>query len=418
MISFSIPAPIRKLYDQNKDLFKECGLNFRSASHLLSLFAFGFKTLSDLARAFPGSYSVSSLSRQVQCFESNRFMRRMQKSILKKYDGKFNPDDFVFALDDTSNPKYGKGIFRNFPFRSSSGPYHGQKILVLVLVDIRRKIALPLSYAFLTGKKAPNHIPAPSVALRLLYEVVALGFPQLPVVTDSWFDSVDFMRELKKLGLNFCGEIKSNRLVRSNPGNQVPWRHLNEIFMSVDRTRLAPRSAQNARPKKRGKAFAQLILQLKNLTKPLKVIAVYNRKNGINAFAYYATTDLSLSGEKLWQYSRARWCIESLFRDLKQNLSLGCLPCENEPGADLAVCLPLMLVTSIRLDNSATWKIDQTDTIGKTLAHLREKALMASIEFIIHNPEHEKVEIFKGRRFDLRRKPVDHHGENVYKKCA
>ena len=45
MISFSIPAPIRKLYDQNKDLFKDCGLNFRSASHLLSLFAFGFKNI-------------------------------------------------------------------------------------------------------------------------------------------------------------------------------------------------------------------------------------------------------------------------------------------------------------------------------------------------------------------------------------
>jgi Transposase DDE domain len=418
VISFNIPAPIRKVYDQYKDLFDDCDLNYKSATNLISLFAFCFKTLSDFVRAFPGSYSVSSLSRDVQDFKPNRFIRRMQKSILRKYKGEFNSDDFAFAIDDTANPKYGDGIFRNFPFRSSSGHYHGQKILALVLVDIKRNIAIPISYAFLTGKKDPHHIPAPSVALRLLKEALVVGFPCLPVLTDSWFDSVDFIREIKGMNLKFCGEIKSNRLVRNNPGPRVPWSHLQSLFKEKSRSRLTSRKSQKRRREKRGKSFSELILYLKNLGSPLNIVAVYNRMNGINAFAYYATTDLTMSGEKLWQYSRARWSIECLFRDLKQNLSFGCIPCEGEPGADLAVCIPFMLITSIRLDSSAVWKIDKLITIGKMLSQLKEDALSTSIDFLIHNPNHEKVSIFKARRSNVRAKPTNLCGKDSLDKCA
>jgi hypothetical protein len=418
MISFNIPSPIRKMYDQYKDLFNECGLNYTSATNLISLFAFGFKTLSDFVRGFPGSYSVSSLSRNVQEFRPNRFIRRMQKSILRKYKGEFNCNDFVFAIDDTANPKYGDRIFRNFKFHSSSGHYHGQKILALVLVDIKRNISIPISYAFLTGKKDSHHVPAPSVALRLLKEALTIGFPHFPVITDSWFDSVNFIREVKKMKLKFCGEIKSNRLVRSNPGPTVPWSHLKSLFKEKPRSRLNSRKKQKRRREKRGKSFSEFILYLKNLGSPLKIIAVYNRMNGANAFAYYATTDLTMSGEKLWQYSRARWSIECLFRDLKQNLSFGRVPCEGEPGADLAVCIPFMLITSIRLDSSAIWKTDKTTTIGKTLSQLKEDALSTSIDFLIHSPNHEKVCIFKARRANVGAKPRNHCGNNLLDKCA
>jgi hypothetical protein len=418
VISFNIPAPIRKVYDQYKDLFDDCDLNYTSSTNLLSLFAFGFKTLSEFVRGFPGSYSVSTLSRNVQNFEPKRFLRRMQKSILRKYRGDLNPEDFAFAIDDTANPKYGEGIFRSFPFHSSTGHYNGQKILVLVLVDLKRNIAIPISYEFLTGKRDPYHVPAPSVALKLLEGALSVGFPCLPVIADSWFDSVDFIRDLKKMNLTFCGELKSNRLVRKNPGSAVPWSHLTITFKEQIRSRLSFRKNQNRRRKKRGKSFSELILYLKNFGSPLKVVAVYNRLNGVNAFAYYATTDLTMSGERLWQYSRARWSIECLFRDLKQNLSFGCIPCGGEPGADLAVCIPLMLITSIRLDSSAIWKNDKSITVGKTLSQLKERALLTSIEFLLNNPSHEKVKVFRARRSNIGAKPINHCGGDLLRKCA
>jgi hypothetical protein len=268
-----------------------------------------------------------------------------------------------------------------------------------------------LGYTFLTSKKDTEHTPAPQVALEGLKNLLAAGFPKLPVVTDSWFDSTDFIQQLKFMGLEFCGEIKASRLVRTNPGPFVKWMKLAMAFKNRDRKRLPASQSQKRRQQKRGKAFSELFAHIKNLGLPIKIIAVYNRKNGVNAFAYYATTNLSLSGVKLWQFSRARWCIECLFRDLKQNLSFGRLPCGGESGADLAVCLPLMLITSMRLDSAAVWNEDPSITIGKIVANHREKALRSSIDLIVHNPKHEKVRRLKARRANLRSKPINRCGE-------
>jgi hypothetical protein len=407
MINCSVLSAVRQVYDQYGDLFSECGLNYKASCAILSAPVMGVKTLSDLVRTCPWTYSVSTCSRNVQAFQPGRFMRRMQARILKRYKGNLDPNDFCYAIDDTANPKYGAGIFRSHPSYSSSGPYHGQKVLLVVLIDMKRNIALPLCYAFLTSKKDPNHQPAPQVALDCLKTLLDAGFPKLPVVTDSWFDSADFIQKLRDFGLDFCGEIKSSRLARTNPGQFVKWRKLPQLFKSATRKRLPPRTSQQRRRQKRGKAFSELIAVVKKLGRPLKIIAVYNRMNGVDAFAYYATTNLSLSGEKLWQLSRARWSIECLFRDLKQNLSFGRLPCGGESGADLAVCLPLILVTSMRLDGSAVWKADEYSTIGKILETQREKALSDSIDLIIYNPKHGKIQRMAARRSKIRSKPTN-----------
>jgi hypothetical protein len=393
--------------DQYKDLFSERGINYRAATSLISLPVLGVDTLSDLARSLPGSYSVSTLSREVQKFSPNRFLRRMQARVLRGYKGadQIDPANFCYAIDDTANPKYGDGIFRSHPNHSSSGPYKGQKIIFVALVDIARGIALPLTYAFLTSKKDPAHVKAPSVALSLLQKLLDGGFPRVPVVTDSWYDAVEFIGGLQKMGLTFAGEIKSTRNVQG-PERGAPWTKLHHAFAAIERTRLQPRRSQRRRSQRRGKAYAQRSLRLNNMNGPLNVIGAYNRIDGAYAFAYYATTDLSMPGEKLWQYSRARWCIECLFRDLKQNLSFGRLHCEGEPGADLSVCLPLMLVVSLRLDGPATWG-SARETIGKTLASAREKAFADAIELMVNNPDHPKVALLRARRANIRKKPTN-----------
>jgi IS4 transposase len=64
----------------------------------------------------------------------------------------------------------------------------------------------------------------------------------------------------------------------------------------------------------------------KKYPKMLNALAVYNRRNGKNAFAYYVSTDLKMIGARIWEITRARWKIEWMFPDLKQNLSFGSLP--------------------------------------------------------------------------------------------
>lgn len=411
MISVSVPSAARKVYDQLNAEFSFCGIDYNCACALITMLIMGLDSFSETVRRCPWSPSVSSLSRATAMFEPNRFMRRLQNKVLKKYQGDLNPDDFCYAIDDTANPKYGDSIYRRYYFHSSKGPYTGQKVLVIALVDIKRGYAIPLSYFFLTSKKEPGHRSAFDVALDELKELLSAGYPKIPVVADSWFDSVDFIRRLKVLGLDYCVELKSTRLVRENPGLHVKWQKLLSLFGGKEKQRLPQLASQKRRKAKRGKAFSETYLYVKNLGSSLKTIAVYNRINGQKPFAYYATTDLSMTGAKLWMFSRARWNIETLFRDLKQNLSFGRLACEGESGAHLAVCLPLTLIASMRLDGSAIWEKDSKTSIGKTVEHQRKMALVRSLTFIFNNQNHRKILTMKARNANPKVKPTNHCGD-------
>ena len=410
MISCNIPAGLRKLADRNKDLFEGRLAVFANICGLFSFYLPRCKSLSDLARRCPFTHSVSDLSRAVHAFDGPRFMRRLWASILRRYKGKaLDPEDFCYAIDDTDNPKYGKTTFRGGVWHGSKGKYRGQKVLVLVLVDINRGFAIPLSYAFVAKKDDEGYKPGWQLGLDLFESLLDEGFPALHVTADSWFDSVDFIKGLTALGLPFSGELKGNRLAKSNPGPRVKWQHFPKIFKEARRARLYTRldNSKIKQRKKRAKCGAQKVVMIKGYKSPIKMLAVYNRLNGKNAFAYYATTDLSLTGARLWELSRARWKIECLFRDLKQFLSFGRLPSGGKEAADLAVCFPFMIYTSLRLDAPEYWGLEKLEAIGIMVGRLREKELNASIALITAKPGHLKVTKLRARRQRIHKKPVD-----------
>lgn len=363
----------------------------------------GISRLCDLVRTLPWSGSVSSLSRYAGQFKENRFMKRNLKRVLDKI-AQSEHGEFCFAIDDTANPKYGN-CFSSFNFGSSAGKYFGQKILVLGIVNLRSRKIYPLQYAFLKGKKDPEHIPANLVAIELLHLVIDFGYPPFPVTTDSWFDSKEFISSVHALGCDFAGELKSNRTVKNNPGPKNPMIKLKEWFKNKVRNRL-PQTRYQKRAEKRGKAYSEDILYIKNLGRPLKIIAVYNQINGSKAFAYYATTNLTMTGAQLWKMSRARWAIEVMFRDLKQSLSFGCLTAGGEGGAHLSVCIPLILYSSIMADSMKIWGNNKKDTLGTLIKKLREDAFTKSIDHIVHQPDGAKIKSLKYRRRNLNQKPT------------
>jgi len=351
---------------------------------------------------------VSDLSRATFSFRPNRFMRRNQKRILKKLAGR-DHGDFCFAVDDTANPKYGTTFCSNF--HSASGPFFGQKILVLAIVDLKTHQAFPISYVFLTGKKDPNHVPAQHRAIDLLQEAIHCGFPPLPVTCDSWFDSREFIDSVIQMGCIFAGELKGNRRASAGPKGFVT-RKLASIFRFLPKNRL-PQTRYQKRKEKRGKAFSQKKLFIAQLGIPLKVIAVYNRINGIKPFAYYATNDTSMTGARLWMYSRGRWAIEVLFRDLKQFFGFGSLTAGGEGGAHMAVCLPLILVTSIRLDPEVVWKSKEGETPGAIVRRNCEEGLTKTIDAIIFGPKTKRIAKLRARRSFPTKKPRDFCGEKM-----
>ncbi len=405
-----VPKAIRDVYFLFKDIFADHNYGYLDACSILLFFLTGSDYFCQHVRNCPWSPSVSTLSRLSKSFNPNRFMRRNRERIFKFLNSK-NHADFCFAVDDTSNPKYGSQLsFSSYFGRSGSQTYFGQKILVLVIVDLKTKISYPISYCFLTSKKDLEHIPAQTRAIDLIKEATEYGFPPLTVTADSWFDSKEFIESVRSFGCVFAGEVKANRLARYNINANSFKQKLPLIFRDTVKQRL-PQNKFQKRFEKRGKAFSEKILFLSNLFIPIKIVAVYNRINGIDPFAFYATTELTLTGARLWKFSRARWAIEVMFRDLKQSLGFGFLSAGGEGGAHMAVCIPLVLITSMRINSRDVWSVEKKDTVGTIVKKNREFAFSRSLDLLINSPDSEKVLKLRARRSNPNQKPRNFSGE-------
>lgn len=414
MLCCSVHPGIRKVCDRVVAVFGTQKPSYAAVCALFTLHLYNCKGLCDLARLYPMSPSVSALSRAVHLFDGNRFMRRVARRTLGHYVDRLNDDDFCYAVDDTANPKYGN-LFRCGSWKASTGPFWGRKVLVVVLVDRRRGIALPIGYEFARKKEAADYKSMIEMAGDLLEGCLKMGFPKLPVACDSWFDSSDLMNRLTTLGLTYAGEIKSTRLVKPGASPKVPMRKLQAFFADAHRVmvRAQPNgdgTKRKGRPGRRPrKAMAESVVKINGVRHPVKVIAIYNKRKEKEAFAYYLSMDRSMAGAKLWALSRSRWTIETLFRDLKQHLSFGRLSCAGEEGADLAVCVPFAIASSLRLDQ-VDWGFpaDAVLSIGEMVARIREEGLDKTIRLIINNPDHVAVKRLRQRRRPdrLKRKPV------------
>lgn len=402
------PLPIRRLVDRYKDLAQA---NYNDMCALMTYFLFGCESMSELGRVFPVSRSVSSLSRALDKIPTNRLMRRMRASIIRKYGSQFSEADFVWAIDDTANPKYGKGGHRCGVWGGSGGLWHGQKVVVLALVNINDGFAIPVSYRIAPKKDDKNYRSGIEIAADLLAEVRKEGLPELPVVADSWFDSKELMSAIQELGMHFVVQLKSNRNVRSNPGRHVPWVKLADIFKGATRYRIRTRldSLKVKSRKKKSKVAAQMRLWISERSKSLNVIAVYNRRNGKVAYGYYASTDHSMSRATIWEISRARWKIEVMFRDLKQNLSFGKVPSGRKSAADLSVCLPMLILVSMRLRPDTIWDQEPARTTGDMVDYAREVELNRSINSLVWRQGDKKIARIRARRnLDrLNKKPLN-----------
>lgn len=406
-----LPNQIREVYYIFKDIFDDLGIPYTHACALLLMHFLGITKFCELARTCPWSGSVSTLAKYSGFFNSNRFMKRNLKRVLDTIS-QSGHCEYCFAIDDTANPKYGSACFRSNSFGSSGGKYFGQKILVLALIDMRTRRAFPLQYAFLTGKKDPDHLPANVVAIELLHHIIDYGYPPFPVTADSWFDSKEFIQSVHELGCDFAGELKSTRNIKNNPGPNNPVTKLKKWFKNKTHKRL-PLTKYQKRAEKRGKSYCEDILYITGLGRPLKIIAVYNRINGASAFAYYATTNLTMTGSQLWKYSRGRWAIEVMFRDLKQSLSFGRLTAGGEEGANLSVCIPLILYASIQTDSKKIWDFSGKDSIGTLVKKVREIAFSKSLDHIINQPNGPKLKMLKARRKNPNQKPTNICGEQL-----
>ena len=358
MIATTVPAEARLVADNIRDLFPD--LRYKSLCAVICLFLLGKHTLYRGVREMTFAPSVSTMSRAVRKIKPNRLMRRMRKSLAKKFKNT-DPKDLVFVLDDTANPKYTKAIHRSDYWGGSSGIFLGQKIMVLAVVHVKTKKVYPVGFTILPKRESKKAPTAHWHANRLASEAIAAGIRAQTFVADSWFDSTALMANLEAQGIDVVVQIKSNRKVRSNPGKYVKWSDLESEFLGETRKRSRTEweSEKIRSGKKRGICLAEKVLQIRGRSCPLKVVAAYKRRNGVEVFRYYASTNRTMSRSRIWAVSRMRWKIEELFRTCKQRLAFGKLSCKGKDAAHLAVALPLFLYRWLTEKCPKTMQIDR-----------------------------------------------------------
>ena len=153
-LSMTTPKGVRNIADSYKDLFEH---SYSDLCAFILYFLWDSNSMSELVRNVPWARSVSSLSRSAQNFPHNRFMRRLRGSVLRKYKGQIDPKHFVYVIDDTANPKYSGNAFNAGAWHGSSGPWFGQKVMVLALVDKKRGISIPINYIIAAKEGELDH---------------------------------------------------------------------------------------------------------------------------------------------------------------------------------------------------------------------------------------------------------------------
>lgn len=412
MLSIVTPSSIRKLADRFKDT-QEC--SYGCLCVFFALHLFGCTSLCAAARCLAWSPSVSTLQRGVQQFSGTRFMKRLRGSVLRRLGNDLNSERFCYAIDDVPVEHFGKDIFRVGSWGGHGrGLMRGQRIMVLVLVDRKRGVALPLAYEVLTNTNSPGHRKATDVSFSLLELVLKAGFPKLPIVLDSWFDSVALMNSIHQRGVEFVIECKSTRKVKRSPAPGAAWKSWMDVLHKRIKRGIKLSGTENSKESRRVRYIAEDCVFIKGLKIKLKAAAMYNKPTDGGFFAVYVSNKLQMSGSEIWALSRARWHIEEAFRMLKQDFSFGKLPLQGEAGTDVSLCFSIGLLVSFQLERGL-W-VSRRSSVGSAVKEFREHCFRHFLDECASGSRRVTVFVLKTRRKVERnnRKPVNPTADEVF----
>jgi len=388
MVVASVPKDVRLVTDRIKSLYDK-RLSYRFYCFMISYFLLSQRSVSKFSLSASYSVSPSWFGRQIKRCPPNRLLRRIRKSLLKKIKETDDAARFVFAIDDTANPKYGKNMTGVALWGSSGGVYKGQKIFAVVVVDLKTKKAYPVAYRIQEKESDETGI---DIAANLISDLVGSGFPPLVVVADSWFCSTKLMSSLTDLGCEFVCQTKSNRKVKANPSPNVLWTTLIEVFKGSQRQRVCTDwdNPKILSRKRKRKIISERVLKIRCYKSPVKIIAAYNRRGAKKPFAYYISTSRTRSGAMIWLLARARWKIECVFRTCKQNFSFGKLSCSGREASHLAVEMPFFLYCLLSLEPEKFCFTD-SESVDAMARKIRQRITDQTIELLIERPDSAAV---------------------------
>lgn len=144
----------------------------------------------------------------------------------------------------------------------------------------------------------------PDVVIKLIKNALNNGIIADYVLMDTWFTNEPMIKDLRDIGLQVIGMVKSNHRYRYNGQ-----------LMKLDEIRKC------LHPKNKSDIIGSLLCETKNGI-PVKLVFVRHR-NKKNEWLVIASTDLSLDDKEIIRIYGMRWEIEVFFKASKSLLKLG-----------------------------------------------------------------------------------------------
>jgi len=295
----------------------------------------------------------------------------------------------LLALDDFINPKVGKKVFGashifDHAAKANQSKYPWAQCVTSIglLKRIKGRWAcIPLAHRFYLPNKAlaaqrenmkvKGKTPEFSTKLEHAVSMIAMlanHFSGMSILTvcDSWFGNKGLFapaRELIGEAFHLLSRLRSNIVLYAIPqqrelGQRGRNKKYGERLGSAAEVAvmLKDKAASHSAflyGKQREVLASSIVVMLKTLRCPVRVVFVYRRSQWVALF----TTDLSLSIEQIIEFYGARWKIESGFKEIKQDIGASRSQMRNAQSVmnHLNFCMMAAAVTwlyAIRLENT------------------------------------------------------------------
>ena len=189
------------------------------------------------------------------------------------------------------------------------------------------------------------------LATEMLQWALKVGFPKSIVLADSWFCMGPFFNDLKRLGLNYIIEVKTNYTVRvaskepklTPKGRLAKKQYDQESLPEFFKSLCSVAKYGFAADKKTGKVQKVLYHTKIETIRMNSIVGKHRVAESIDptkqTTKYLLTDQLTWEAGKILMTYNNRWVIEEFFRNAKQLTDMEGVTIRSEQGVAIALCL-------------------------------------------------------------------------------
>jgi hypothetical protein len=228
--------------------------------------------------------------------------------------------------------------------------YYSDGSLIKFPIDFRIYYQETSKMPWQRGKKRPYKTKY-DLATEMLEWALQMGFPKSIVLADSWFCMGPFIKDLKRLGLSYIIEVKSNYTVRvaskkpklTPKGRLAKKQYDQEALPKFFKSLCSVAKYGFAADPKTGKV--QKVLYHTKI-KTLRMNSIVGKHRVVESIdptkqttKYLLTDQLTWEAGKILTTYNSRWVIEEFFRNAKQLTDMEGVTIRSEQGVATALCL-------------------------------------------------------------------------------